>query len=92
MLIGAGFTAGALVTYLATLSRRSRPRRQKKLYVGVELGGTNYCVAIAEADTNRNNDITDFRIVKRKTGHTFASPEDALKEITAFIEQNRRVV
>ena len=54
-LIGAGFTAGALVTYLAALRGRRRANKEKRLYVGVELGGTNYSVAIAEAETNRNN-------------------------------------
>jgi hypothetical protein len=47
--------------------------------VGIELGGTNYNVAIAEPILNNNGEILDFRITKRKNGITYTNPEESIK-------------
>lgn len=45
--------------------------KQNQLYVGVELGGTNYNVAVAEPVVSNQGDIIDFKIIKRKNGKTY---------------------
>jgi len=46
--------------------------------VGIELGGTNYNVAIAEPILNNKGEIIDFKIIKRKNGVTYNDPEESL--------------
>lgn len=52
----------------------SKQKKSNGLYVGIELGGTNYSVAIAEPVINNQGEIIDFRILKRKNGNTYFDP------------------
>ena len=42
-----GLTIVPLIGYILSKSHRKKKKEQSKLYVGIELGGTNYNVAIA---------------------------------------------
>jgi len=42
--------------------------------VGVELGGTNFNVAIAQPIFSQAGEVIDFKIVRRKNGHTYHGP------------------
>lgn len=81
---------GALIPLLASYwSNRKRVESEAEKWagrvVGIELGGTNYNVAIAEPILNNKAELIDFKIVKRKAGITYADPEQSLSEIIEFI-------
>lgn len=61
---------------------------QKRRYVGIELGGTNYNVAVGEPIVNNKGEIVDFKIIKRRNGNTYQDPTQTLKDIIEFIESN----
>jgi len=73
-------------------SLKSNKKEPTGLYVGIELGGTNYNVAIGEAVRNREGKITNFNIVKRKSGITYEDPNKSIQEIVEFIAQSQPVV
>lgn len=54
--------------------------------MGIELGGTNYTVAIARPLSNNNIHIADFAVIARKSGITYESPTQSLQEITTFLK------
>lgn len=93
--LAVGFSLGAAVPLLysliKTLTTSAQENRQldKKRFVGIELGGTNFNVAIGEPILNNKGQITDFFIVKRKNGITYAEPQDSLREIIKFIQENQ---
>ena len=67
----------ALLPFFGYLISKSKPRDKKgspKLHVGVELGGTNYNVAIAQPVLSQTGDIIDYKIIRRKNGHTYHGP------------------
>ena len=73
-----------LAGYLYQKARNAN-RDKKQLYVGVELGGTNYKVAIGQSVTNNKGQVIDFKIIKRKEGVTYNDPKECLAEIVEFI-------
>jgi hypothetical protein len=46
--------------------------------VGIELGGTNYNVAIARPVLGHSADILDFDIITQKAGITYENPVQSL--------------
>jgi hypothetical protein len=66
------------------------PRRKEDIsqlrFVGIELGGTNYNVAIGSPVVNNRGDIIDFNIHKRSSGITYTDPSQALAEIIEFVK------
>lgn len=71
----------ALLPLFGYLISKSKPRDKKgpkKYYVGIELGGTNYNVAISQPVLSQTGEVIDFKIVRRKNGQTFHGPEQAL--------------
>jgi fructokinase len=90
-----GAVVGASVPLLFSLIKaltsgeKGCKQLEKKRFVGIELGGTNYNVAIGEPLLNNKGQITDFVIVKRKNGITYADPQEALSEIIRFIQENQ---
>ena len=61
-----------------TKNRNKNKQLQDKLFIGIELGGTNYNVAIAQPVTNQQGNIIDFKILKRKNGNTYLDPTKSL--------------
>ena len=78
ILVALGVTLVPLIGYLISKSSRREKRYSTQLYVGIELGGTNYNVAIAESVLNNQGQILDFNIIKRKNGTTYQDPQKAL--------------
>ncbi len=62
---------------------------QSPTHVGIELGGTNYNVAIARPLRDNHHRIIDFHIIARKAGITYENPTQTLEEINAFIKSNQ---
>ena len=73
-LVGAAGTL--LLSYLWGTGAEQGARKpwEKKKFVGIELGGTNFNVAIGEPILNNKGQITDFILIKRKNGITYADP------------------
>lgn len=69
-----GLTLVPIIGFLISKARSKQSKPKPRLYVGIELGGTNYNVAIAESVHNNNGDILDFRVLKRKNGNTYQNP------------------
>jgi len=74
--VSVGVAIPVVINYIIN-SFKGKKRIQKlkdKRFVGIELGGTNYNVAIAEPILNNRGEIIDFNIVKRKSGVTYNDP------------------
>jgi hypothetical protein len=74
----AGVALLPLFGYLISKSKPRDKKGSKKYYVGIELGGTNYNVAISQPVLSQTGEVIDFKIVRRKNGQTFHGPEQAL--------------
>ena len=84
-----GLTLVPLIGYMLTKCKpKANHKLKNQLYVGVELGGTNFNVAIAEAVLSSQGEIIDFRIIMRKNGTTYQDPQQSLTEIKEFIESS----
>lgn len=59
---------------ITSYGKQSHNRR----YVGIELGGTSYNVAIARPVLSPSNNILDFDIIARKSGITYENPAQSL--------------
>ena len=55
-------------------SSNTNKSRKSQLFIGIELGGTNFNVAVAEPVISNNGQIIDFDILKRKSGTTYQNP------------------
>jgi hypothetical protein len=89
-----GFSVGlgipVLYNFIRSFASEEKGARKldKKRFVGIELGMSNYNVAIGEAITNNRGEIADFNIIKRKNGITSEVPEKTLGEIIKFVKEN----
>jgi hypothetical protein len=92
MNLAKSLTLGASITIplLYALIARGQPSNPnnpaQRLYVGVEIGVSNYNVAIGEPIFNNKGGVVDFNILKRKSGVTDEDPEKTLREIFSFIQ------
>lgn len=92
ILIALGVACVPLAGYLyQQLKENSSPKdKRNRRYVGIELGGTNYNVALAEPVFNNKGEIVDFNIIKRRNGNTFTDPTQTLYDIIDFISANQQ--
>lgn len=76
-----------LLGYLVQRARNSKAKgSHHQLYIGIELGGTNFNVAVAEPVLSNQGEVIDFRIIKKKNGTTYHDPSQSIAEIIEFIE------
>jgi predicted NBD/HSP70 family sugar kinase len=92
ILVGAGIVLVPTIGWLLAKKDSKKDRNKNTLVVGIELGGTNYTVAIAEPVFNHQGEVLDFRIVKKKNGTTYQDPVQSLEEIKEFIDSSHQSV
>lgn len=82
------FVAGIVVPKIARFLYSSahqllyRHKVTKSIYVGIELGGTNYNIAVGVPTLDKTGKIIDFHLTKRDSGRTSNDAFHTLQEIT----------
>lgn len=70
----------------AKLSKMIKAKKQHShLYVGIELGGTNYNIAFGKPESDKNGNLIEFKLVKQTSGRVSDQPENTLREIAHAI-------
>lgn len=72
----------------ALIKKVKTEREKHALHVGIELGGTNYNVAIGRPIFNSKDELMDFQIIAAKDGITYEDPDKVISEIVQFIHTN----
>jgi hypothetical protein len=70
-----GVGASPLIKILRKLlTKKPKAPIQEKVYVGIEIGGTNFAVAIGVPNYDEHGHITSFTLRNQMTGKTDLSP------------------
>lgn len=56
------------------------------MYVGIELGGTNYNIAFGKPQFDKNYNLIQFKLIKQVSGRVLVGkPEDTMAEIVKAV-------
>lgn len=69
------------------LTKKKKKTKENRVYVGIELGGTNFSVAIGVPHYDEFGRITSFAIRNQMTGRTDPNPETTVDQIKEFLKE-----
>lgn len=77
-----GLVAPSLLRFVSSSMVKviSRKKEESNIYVGIELGGTNYNISFGKPEFDNNGTIIDFKLFKQTSGRV-TQPEETLKKI-----------
>ena len=82
-----GLSANPIIKLLRMMrNRKKKTHREDKVYVGIELGGTNFSVAIGVPHYGEDGRINSFTIRNQMTGRTEGNPEATVDHIKEFLK------